>query len=195
MFWWYLRALATRELQQCLRRNFQVSLWFPWKTLEDHYKHLYQLAKDRWRREAQIFLFHRFKSSLSICHSTLDINRHHILLIGTYSYYFNNPHTSPEKACPLRRCSDPWLSSLPKCSRISSSRWLYVIGPPDMLTKCSLSRRKDTCLPVLYMVPLTCKTMGNRSKKALLPFLSFSLNSAWCLDQSLLFLLDSKTLS
>ena len=101
------------------------------------------------------------------------------------------PHTSPEKACPLRRCSDPWLSSLPKCSRISSSRWLYVIGPPDMLTKCSLSRRKDTCLPVLYIVPLTCKTMGNRSKKARLPFLSFSLmlshscdpvNNSFCLS-------------
>lgn len=71
--------------------------------------------------------------------------------------------TSPEKACPLRRCSDPWLSSLPKCSRISSSRWLYVMGPPEMLTKCSLSRRRETCLPVLYMVPLTYKAMGNRS--------------------------------
>lgn len=64
-------------------------------------------------------------------------------------------HTSPEKACPFRRCSEPWPSSLPKCSRISSRRWLYVIGPPEMLTRCSLSSRRETWRPVLYIVPPT----------------------------------------
>lgn len=64
-------------------------------------------------------------------------------------------HTSPEKACPFSRCSEPWPSSLPKCSRISSRRWLYVIGPPEMLTRCSLSNRRETWRPVLYIVPPT----------------------------------------
>lgn len=63
--------------------------------------------------------------------------------------------TSPEKAWPLRRCSEPCPSSLPKCNLISSSRWLYVIGPPEMFTKCSLSRRSETWRPVLYIVPPT----------------------------------------
>lgn len=63
--------------------------------------------------------------------------------------------TSPEKACPFSRCSEPWPSSLPKCSRISSRRWLYVIGPPEMLTRCSLSNRRETWRPVLYIVPPT----------------------------------------
>lgn len=68
------------------------------------------------------------------------------------------PRTSPEKACPFSRCSEPWPSSLPKCSRISSRRWLYVIGPPEMFTKCSLSNRRETWRPVLYIVPPTWKT-------------------------------------
>lgn len=66
--------------------------------------------------------------------------------------------TSPEKACPFSRCSEPWPSSLPKCSRISSRRWLYVIGPPEIFTKCSLSNRRETWRPVLYIVPPTWNT-------------------------------------
>lgn len=83
--------------------------------------------------------------------------------LSCYTWIWNicnsgRSRTSPEKACPLSRCSEPWPSSLPKCSRISSRRWLYVIGPPEIFTKCSLSNRKETWRPVLYIVPPTWKT-------------------------------------
>lgn len=74
-------------------------------------------------------------------------------------------HTSPEKACPFSKCSEPWPSSLPKCSRISSRRWLYVIGPPEMLTRCSLSNRRETWRPVLYIVPPTWRTTKNKEEQ------------------------------
>lgn len=128
---------------------FHCSLF--WET-EDHKE------KEKGTREPSHLLFRCYGGmesyKLAVSHCTL---------LGAL--------TSPEKACPLRRCSDPWLSSLPKCSRISSRRWLYVMGPPEILTKCSLSRRRDTCLPVLYIVPLTYKAMGNRLDKHFFVFL------------------------
>lgn len=80
---------------------------FPRKRWKHVYRLPRQLAKDRWRKEALTFSFHRFKRKLSICYPTLGINRHQVLLTGTQLEYFNSPTYLPREGLSIEEVLRP----------------------------------------------------------------------------------------